>query len=66
MRNNKLVLPIICILLIAILAVLVILPVNVYAIREIPGEGLWLYGHFLCFCGCGSTCICVIPEEPVE
>jgi len=33
MRNNKFVLPIICVMLIAILAVLVILPVNTHGVQ---------------------------------
>ncbi|MGD2092724.1 MAG: hypothetical protein PVH61_41540 [Candidatus Aminicenantes bacterium] len=66
MRKSKLVLPIISFLLSVILAVLLILPVNVYAIKELPGKGLWWFGHFYCFCGSGNDCVCVLPEEPTE
>ena len=64
MRNNKFVLPIICILLIAALAVLVILPVNIYAVKEEPGLYFGIFGWWYCFCGMGTDCLCVLPEEP--
>jgi uncharacterized membrane protein YdjX (TVP38/TMEM64 family) len=64
MRKSKLVLPIISFLLAVILAVLVILPVNMYAVKEVPGTEFGFFGFFYCFCGAGTTCVCVMPEEP--
>lgn len=64
MRNSKLVLPIISFVLAVILALLVILPVNVYALKSEPGDGVVFLGHFYCFCGFGNNCACVTPEEP--
>jgi hypothetical protein len=67
MRKSKLVLPIISFLLSVILAVLLILPVNVYAIKEEPGQAVFIYEYLYCFCGSGNSCLCVSPEEePTE
>jgi hypothetical protein len=66
MRKSKLVLPIISFLLAVILAVLIILPVNVYALKEVPGKKMWLLGTLLCFCNMGNTCTCVFPELPPQ
>ena len=66
MRKSKLVLPIISFLLAVVLAVLLMLPVNMYALKQEPGLKFGYFGWWFCACGLGTSCVCVTPEEPVE
>lgn len=65
MRKHKRVLPFILMFLAAVLAVLIVLPVESHAkVTVVPGKFKYNGGLPACLCGLSPGCSCVWIEEP--